>query len=262
MQRRDFNKQLLSAGLASLSGIWPWSAGKTHILSLSFDDGFKNSFQKIADIYEKHDLKACLNVIASAHLKGFKQVDDWILPELMGDFDIWNGLAKRGHEIMPHSWKHLNLARIHLPKAKRLINKCLDYFEEHLEGYNPDYAVFNFPFNSSNPALEQFTLQRVKGIRTFGQGAINPIPQKDKPLKISCSSYGPTNIDAWVNKNIQDFLADPKGGWMVLNLHGLDTEGWGPISTGFLKKQLEQLTKIDYLEIMPAGEVLKRTIGN
>lgn len=261
MNRRSFTKNTLLGSLAAYSNLWPWSEGKTHILTLSFDDGFENSFQKIADIYEGHGLKACLNIIASGHLKGFKQVDDWILPELMGDFELWNSLAKRGHEVMPHSWKHLNLARQSPRKAERLINKCLDYFEEYLEGYDPKHAVFNFPFNSSNPELEAFTMNKVRAIRSRGRSAINPIPSSSAPVRLSCATNGPNNNDAWVEKMVQDFLKNAKGGWMVLNLHGLDQEGWGPISTTYLEKLLKQLVTIDYLEILPAGEVLKRSVG-
>lgn len=259
MDRRSFAKKSLLGSLAAYAKLWPWSEGKSHILSLSFDDGFETSFLKIADIYENYGLKACLNVIASGHLKRFKQVDDWILPELMGDFEVWNQLVRRGHEVMPHSWKHLNLARQSQGKAERLISKCLDYFEENLEGYDPSYAVFNFPFNSSNPELEAFTMNKVRAIRSRGRSAVNPIPSSAGPVRLSCATNGPNNNDAWVETMVQGFLANPEGGWMVLNLHGLDKEGWGPISTGYLDKLLKKLVKIDYLEVMPVGEVLKRT---
>ena len=38
---------------------------KSHLVTLSFDDGFKKSFARIAEIYEKHKLSACLNVVAA-----------------------------------------------------------------------------------------------------------------------------------------------------------------------------------------------------
>ena len=231
--------------------------GITHILTLSFDDGFKRSFYTIADIHEDVGLKACLNVIASGHLPGFKQVDDWILPELMGDFDDWNRLKERGHEVMPHSWKHLNLGKKSFGRSKRLIDKCLAYFEANLEGYKNSEAVFNFPFNSSTPALEEYLLTKVKAIRSRANTTYNMIPDNDQSVRLGCYSNGPNNIDGWVEKTTRDFLHDPQGGWLILNLHGLENEGWGPISTDFLKRFLKEMVKVDYLEIMPAGEVLK-----
>ena len=229
MNRRSFIKTTAAGSLALSLGSCK-RPEKTHILTFSFDDGFRKSFLKIADIFENYGLHACLNVIASGHFPSFQKVDDWILPELMGDFDDWNVLKSRGHEIMPHSWQHLNLAKQPLEEAKELINKCLDYFEEHLEGYEASNAVFNFPFNASTPELEQFTLSRVKAVRTGGDSPINPIPETPGPVRLSCWSHGPDNSDAWVEQQVQDFLAG-SGGWLILNLHGLEEEGWGPLST-------------------------------
>ena len=56
-------------------------------------------------------------------------------------------------------------------------------------------------------------------------------------------------------KYINDFL-NSSGGWLVLNLHGLDSEGWGPISSKYLDKLLLRLLKIHYLSIKTMGEIL------
>ncbi|MDH3651895.1 MAG: polysaccharide deacetylase family protein [Saprospiraceae bacterium] len=257
MDRRSFVKASTMGGVAvGMHGVSLET--KTHILTLSFDDGFKKSFFKIADIYEKYGLHACFNVIASGHLPSFQAVDQWILPELMGNFDDWNLLKARGHEVMPHSWQHLNLGREPIDKAKDLIMRCLDYFADHLRGYDPSSAVFNFPFNSSTPELEAFTMSKVRAVRTRGDD-INPIPQTNTAERLGCSAFGPDNGDAWVDQKINSFLAEP-GGWLILNLHGLDDEGWGPISTTFLEKLIPRLHTIDKLEILPAGDVLERTV--
>lgn len=257
MNRRSFLKTTALGSIAAGLG----SCGpkeKTHILTLSFDDGFRHSFFNIANIYSSFGLQASLNVIASGHLPSFEAVDDWILPRLMGDFEDWNELKRRGHEIMPHSWQHLNLAKQPLEEAKALIAKCLDYFAEHLDGYDPAHTVFNFPFNASTPELEQFTLSKVRAIRTGGDSPINPIPTSDQPVRLSCWSHGPDNIDAWVEQQVQQFLTSP-GGWLILNAHGLDDEGWGPISTDYLIDLLTRMVKVDYLEVLSVGQVLGRS---
>ena len=68
--RRNFLTALgmVSAGLAApmsraAEEAGPWR--KPHLVTLSFDDGFKKSFARIAEIYEKHKLSACLNVVAA-----------------------------------------------------------------------------------------------------------------------------------------------------------------------------------------------------
>jgi len=257
MKRRSFLKTSLlgTVGLGLGACARP---EKTHILTLSFDDGFKKSFYKIADIYEDHGLCACLNIIASGHLPSFQKVDEWILPELMGNFDDWNALQARGHEIMPHSWQHLNLANQPLEEAKELIVRCLDYFEDQLDGFDASEAVFNYPFNSSTPELEQFTLTKVRALRSNGETALNPIPNASEPFRIGCQAMGPDNSDNGVEQQVNDFLKS-EGGWLVLNVHGLDDEGWGPISTPFLRGLIARLVQVEKLEILPAREVLQRT---
>jgi peptidoglycan/xylan/chitin deacetylase (PgdA/CDA1 family) len=257
MHRRTFIKTTtissLAFGFNSFTG-----NKKTHIHTLSFDDGFKKSFYKVADIYERHGLSACFNVIASGHLPGFKGVGQYIRPELMGNFDDWNHLKSRGHEVMPHSWQHLNLTEQPLEEAKTLITRCLDYFESHLDGYKSSNAVFNFPFNASTPELEAFTMSNVLAIRSYGDSAVGEIPKAQKTYRKACWSKGPENIDNWVEEMVNQFL-ESDGGWMILNTHGLDEEGWGPMSTGYLETLIARLAAIDKLEMLPTGAVLKRS---
>ena len=260
LTRRTFIKTTaigsIGFGFSAFNG-----AKKTHILTLSFDDGFKKSFHKVADIYEEYGLSACFNIIASGHLPEFQAVGKWILPELMGSFDDWNNLKSRGHEVMPHSWKHLNLTEQPLEEAKALITRCLDYFESHLEGYRSSNAVFNFPFNASTPELEEFTMSKVLAIRSYGDSAVGEIPKAQKAYRQACWSKGPENIDNWVEEMVNQFL-ESEGGWMILNTHGLDEEGWGPMSTTYLEGLIARLTAIDKLEIMPTGAVLNRSRSN
>ncbi len=254
MERRVFLKSsVLGMTAAGLGLDLLGTSKKTHILTLSFDDGFKKSLYKIADIYENYDLSACFNVIASGHLPDFQKVDDWILPELLGNFNDWNALKSRGHEVMPHSWRHLNLARQPIEEAKKLIDKCLDYFTAHLEGYDNSKAVFNFPFNSSTPELEAYTLSKVQAIRSR---ALDD-KASDNIFRKGCKTMGPKNIDGWVKKEVNKFLKSP-GGWLILNVHGVDGEGWGPMSSTYLDKLLSKLTKVDSLEVLPTAFVLNR----
>ena len=243
----------LGIGMSSYS-----SQQKTHIITLSFDDGFKKSFYRIADIFEQFNLRACLNVIASGHLPSYKPPTQYMETET-GNFHDWNILKKRGHEIMPHSWDHSNLTQMPLEQAKEDIIRCLDYFNEHLEGFNASKAVYNFAYNASTPELEQFALEKVAAIRTGGN-PVNPIPFTPAPVKLGCQSYGPENADKWVKQQINEFLAG-SGGWLILNLHGLDEEGWGPVSSSFLKELLKQLVDLEHVELLPAGEVIARTIN-
>jgi peptidoglycan/xylan/chitin deacetylase (PgdA/CDA1 family) len=225
----------------------------THIVSISFDDGFERSFLKTAEIYEKYELSACFNVIASVHLKDFKPPDNYIQTKVIGDFDLWNELKRRGHEIMPHGYKHENLGRIALADAQKLILKSLDYFSENLDDFDPLKAIFNFPFNSSTEELEEWLKDKVLAFRTAGN-AINKLPHK-RQKKLTCISAGPDNIDLYFEEQLQKFLSEPKG-WFIFNAHGLDGEGWGPMNSSYLDELLDRLLGMKHVSILPVGRAL------
>ena len=77
-------------------------------------------------------------------------------------------------------------------------------------------------------------------------------------MRLSCWSHGPENADDWTEQQIQQFLTGP-GGWLILNLHGLDNEGWGPITSKYLIDLLGRMKQVTKLEMLPAGVVLRRT---
>ncbi|MBL7110762.1 MAG: polysaccharide deacetylase family protein [Bacteroidales bacterium] len=225
---------------------------KTHIITLSYDDGFEKSSIKTAEIYEKYGLSACINVIASRHLDQSKLPDEYHAWPV-GDFELWNELKSRGHEIMPHSYKHANLNEVPFEEAKDLIRKCMDVFNDELEGFVEEESIYNFAYNASNPEIEEWLSAQVRAFRTGG-GAINPFPYEGMK-KLTCTSYGPDNIDKHLEETISKFLEGPSG-WLIYNTHGLDDEGWGPVSSWFLDELLERLTEMKHVAVLPVAPAL------
>ena len=226
----------------------PWR--KPHLVTLSFDDGFKRSFARIAEIYEKHKLSACLNVVA-AGLPG----DAYIKSSPLGDFAFWNELKRRGHEIMPHGYRHENLQKLPLAEAQELVRRCLGVFSEKLDSFDSRQAIFNFPYNASTPELERWLPTQVRAFRTGG-AAINLRPHKGQ-VKLTCTSFGPENCEAAIDREVEKLLAR-ESGWLIFNTHGLDEEGWGPIRDSYLERLLERLLAHDTVELLPAGRALTK----
>ena len=244
------------AALPQVSRAGEKKAGaRTHILTLSFDDGFKQSSIRTAEIFEKHRLAACINVIATGHVKEFSPPDKYQKDTGRGDFTLWNELKQRSHEIMPHGYKHANKATLPLAQAKDLILRCLDIFAKELKGFDAKEAVFNFPYNASTSELEAWLATQVKAFRTGGD-SINPWPQKAR-ARLTCRSAGPDNCEKVLDRDIERFLARDSG-WLIFNLHGLDQEGWGPVRAGYLDALLARLTAIESLDILPAGRALAK----
>lgn len=224
----------------------------THVITLSFDDGFRKSSIETAKIFEKHNLPACINVIATAHHEDFIAPDEYHRHPA-GDFGLWNELAERGHEIMPHGYSHRNLTELPRQSAKDQIMRCLDYFSIALNDFDPAKSVFNFPYNASTPELEDWLSTQVLAFRT-GYAQINPLPHAGQK-KLICSSFGPGNADYFLTQELDQFLAS-EGGWYIFNAHGLDEEGWGPLSSSCLDGLLARLTALDAVMITPAGRAL------
>jgi len=230
---------------------------KRHIVTLSFDDGFAKSFRRIAQIYEKFNLSACLNVIATGHHTDYAAPGAYLAGSPRGDFTLWNELKQRGHEVMPHSYRHANLKVMPFEKAVDLIRRCLDVFGEELKGFDPKKAIYNFAYNASTPELEKWLAARVRAFRTGG-AAINRWPRPGQ-VKLTCTSFGPANCERAIDREIEKLLARERG-WLIFNTHGLDKEGWGPIRATYLERLLARLTAIESVEVLPAGAALAKYV--
>ena len=229
------------------------SKEKTHIVSLSFDDGFRKSSIRTAEIYEKYKLSACLNVIASAHKKAFELPNEYHAWSV-GDFELWNDLQSRGHEIMPHSYRHANLTEMPIGEAEQLIQLCFDVFSKELNDFKAEECIFNFPFNASNTEVEDLLKPMVRAVRTGGP-AVNQLPLNDQ-FRLTCTTSGPENIDAHLEQTISKLLELPSG-WLIYNTHGLDDEGWGPLSSSYLDELLSKLVQLDHVAVLPVGKALR-----
>jgi peptidoglycan/xylan/chitin deacetylase (PgdA/CDA1 family) len=207
-----------------------------HYVTLNFDDGFRVSSVKTADIFEKHGLRADFNVLAEP---------------ARGDFGLWNELQARGHVIQPHGYNHTDKSRIPLAEAQGLICLCLDIFGERLAGFNAKSAIFNFPNNASTPDLEAWLPAVVRAFRTEGP-ATNPLPTADT---VKILSTGAEEAEECLDRWLAELLSRPDG-WLVYSAHGLDGEGWGPLRSSYLDRLLGALVEREDVSLLPATAVL------
>jgi peptidoglycan/xylan/chitin deacetylase (PgdA/CDA1 family) len=223
----------------------------SHVVTLTFDDGFERSSLETAEIFERFGLSASFNVVARGHLG--EPHESWHNRWPKGDFALWNELQARGHEIMPHGYEHANKAELPFEDAKRLIEKCLDVFADELDGFDAKKAVFAFPYNASTPELEAWLPQVVRAFRTAGD-PIMPLPRHTQ-RKLTCTSFGPGACDAHLTELVDELLSRPSG-WLCYNAHGLDDEGWGPLSFETLERLLERLRRRHDVRVLPPAAAL------
>jgi hypothetical protein len=154
---------------------------------------------------------------------------------------------------MPHGLHHVDHAKLPLAEAQDAIRRCLDVFRERLPGFDPKQAVFNFPYNSSSPALEQWLPSVVRAFRTEGD-AINPLPHLASG-RLGSVSFGPGCCDEHLDSLVNGLLSRPSG-WLVYNTHGLDDEGWGPVRSAYLERLLARLVALPAVRVWPAARAL------
>jgi peptidoglycan/xylan/chitin deacetylase (PgdA/CDA1 family) len=253
-------RQFLAAGSTAAIGLAAAGPSRVdsplpprHILTLLWDDGFRVSSVRTAEIFEEFGLSASFNVIATGGWRSFVAPDPYQEDIVKGDFGLWNDLQARGHEIMPHGYKHALLPDLPLKEGQFLLRHCFDIFVRELEGFQMSQAIFHFPYNSATPELEDWLLPRVRAYRTSG-GGYQPLPREGQ-RNITCGYFGPGSCEDDLQKQIANLLARDSG-WLVYNLHGLDDEGWGPVRATYLEDLLTSLTRIPSLAILPPGAAM------
>ncbi len=215
-------------------------------LTLSWDDGFRRSSLRTAEIFERFGLRAEFNVVAT--FGG---------PEHC-DFALWNELQARGHVIQPHGYQHADKSKLLLPEAQRLIMGCLEVFSRQLEGFAASKAIFVFPYNASTPELEAWLPGVVRAYRTGPGPALNALPALGT---VKLTTTGWENAEAGLEQGLRDLQA-AGAGWLIYNVHGLDGEGWGPLRADYLLHLLESLVGQADLRILPARDVLDSVLSS
>jgi peptidoglycan/xylan/chitin deacetylase (PgdA/CDA1 family) len=224
-----------------------------YIVTLSLDDGIKKSTIKQAEIFERFGLKGCFNVVARAHEPGFKFPNSPEMPGMFADFGLYNELVARGHEVAPHGYEHLNKRNMPFEEAKASILRCLDVFDQKLKGFDAKKSVFNFPYNAVTPELLEWVPTVVRATRGGGiEHGINPLPTRETTV-IKTTGHGPENCDAHL-KGCVDALLAQDSGWLMYCGHGLDEEGWGPMSGAYLERLLGELVERPDVKVWPAGQ--------
>jgi len=79
-------------------------------------------------------------------------------------------------------------------------------------------------------------------------------------MKLTCTSFGPGNCEAAIDREIERLLAKDSG-WLIFSTHGLGDEGWGPIRASYLERLLERLLAVESVEILPTGKALAKYVS-
>lgn len=203
------------------SHVTPYKDYKQAAASYTFDDGTPSTPQ-IATLFEEHGYRATFYINA-----GLVAEQDW--PQ-------WGQLARKGHEIGNHSWTHayqLGEDSVTDEQLTEEIHRGQTVTEEKI-GIRP--MGFAFPWHSYNQRAldEAYKSHFAVRLREYDMGDDYHFAFFDNDISRHPNSEAALSH---VNQQLQD--AVNSGGWFVAAGHGIDGDGWSPISSQFLKDHLD-----------------------
>ncbi|OWW20630.1 polysaccharide deacetylase family protein [Noviherbaspirillum denitrificans] len=194
-----------------------YKGDKSAAASYTFDDGYPSS-TTVAGIFESFGYRATF----------------FIIPGAIGDTEwgTWKDLAARGHEIGNHSMTHtIDMGDPSVSDAtlQTEINAAQDRIAQNL-GIKP--LSFAFPWHSYTARALSVAESRHYSVRKMSNGESNyQFAFFDQDHDASLSAALST-----VNDQLR-FVVD-NGGWFVAGGHGVDGDGWSPVTSQFLRDHL------------------------
>lgn len=223
------------------------------VVSFCFDDGFRASAEKIRAIFEARGLAATFCALAAPE----QAQDPFIRGAEIADWGYWREAVSAGHEVAPHGWAHERLSELPPAEASASLERTLEAFARELPGFEAREQIFHLAYLAAPDPVVAHLSSRVLGVRRrMGREGLNPGRGHVRGGDVDCVSFG-DGADELVTRRLSRFAGE--AGWLVLVLHGLDGEGWGPVRAATLERALDHLLAA-CVEVRPAGAVLREAL--
>lgn len=197
-------------------------------LSITFDDGLLHSSEVACDILAKHGLAATFYVVTG-----------WVAPvrapirepynagRSHGDWPHWRKVRDAGHEVGSHSFSHFNAGGKKALLMPWLVGQEVARAHADLvrEVPQPRYTM-SMPWNAATARSERHVRKHFSACRLGTSAfACNRLEGLDPFRLASWAPAAATPIVAYQ----REFAEVPADGWLVLQFHGFDDEGWDPL---------------------------------
>lgn len=186
-----------------------WKGGAKTSVNLSFDDNNFSSKQ-ISLILDQYGFKGSFFVNSSCLL-----------------IDSLKDILLRDHEIGNHSYTHSDLTQLDSLNVENEITKGKEGIEKALGNSCSSFAA---PFNLDTPYIRKIAFEHHLFNRNVSEYS------NTKRILLTLGSDIDSNI---INSNLNASIKS--GSMLLLAGHGIDGNGWNPISSDFLKQILHIL---------------------
>ena len=223
------------------------------VVSFCFDDGFRRSADAICEVFSSRGLSACFAVLAAPS----RALDPYLHGAELGDWAYWRKVRDSGHEVAAHGLIHENLEALSLSETVTSVRTALDIMEAQLPGFARARSLFHTPYMRAPEATVRWLGTQFLGVRlaldAAGRRGLNPWEQLRKGGPVDSLCLGPEGVAEAASARIQEFAHQQ--GWLVLVMHGVEGEGWGPIAQADLAGLLDQALALG-MAVAPPDRVL------
>jgi peptidoglycan/xylan/chitin deacetylase (PgdA/CDA1 family) len=197
-------------------------------LSITFDDGFQHGANVAGDILRAYALPAA-----------FYLVTGWIEPKRAairdvynqnrshGNWNFWRKMNAAGHEIGSHSFSHINASGRRARYMPWLLHHELKRSFDDLAREVPQrlYTV-SMPWNAATARSYSVARSLYTACLVGSDRAAFNILSGFDPYRLV--SWAP-NTDTRPAEYARVLRSIPPGGWLVLQFHSFDEEGYQPL---------------------------------
>jgi peptidoglycan/xylan/chitin deacetylase (PgdA/CDA1 family) len=200
-----------------------WYGGAEAALSLTFDDGTADHWERGMQLWEDYGFRVTLGILATRF-----QSEPSRLPQLQQAYDA-------GHELANHTTIHPDLTTLTEAQRRQELETCNALLLDNVEGLDYIYTVI-YPYEQFNDdVLSQLADMGYFFARSGHQGIVDyamPNDAWDPPLLhlYSWANLNMLSVSMW---NSTTDVAVTSGDWLIEQCHGIGEVGeagvgWSP----------------------------------
>jgi peptidoglycan/xylan/chitin deacetylase (PgdA/CDA1 family) len=234
--------------------------GRARFLSITFDDGLLYGSEIACELLAKHGMLATFYIVTG-----------WVEPvraalrerynagRSHGSWHHWRRVREAGHEVGSHTFSHVNAWGKKALLIPWLIGQevALSHADLMRELPQARYTI-SMPWNAATARSERHVRQHFSACRLGTSApAYNRLQKLDRFRLASWAPASATPIHAYERA----FAEIPAGGWLVLQFHSFDNEGWDPLPRNVFERICRIAAAVPSLEIATVGTVIGRLAG-
>lgn len=224
-------------------------------LSITFDDGFRNGAETAASILGEHGLTATFYIVTG-----------WVAPARAevaekfnrgfdhGDWEHWRSIRDAGHEVGSHTFSHFKMTGKKARLFPWLVADELRKSRDDLAREAPQQLyTISMTWNASSRRSDRIVRTLYDACR-LGSAAIayNDLAKLDPHRLASWAPAASVPTQAYD----EAIAAIPAGGWLILQFHSFDDEGWEPLSRESFHALCETARRHDDVKVAPVAQVI------